>query len=61
RFKIHRLARFGQRYAAHEIPDPYTGGPAAFEHALDLIEDAVDGWLHQLLAPQPPRTVLTSP
>ncbi|MCS6810409.1 MAG: low molecular weight phosphotyrosine protein phosphatase, partial [Tepidimonas sp.] len=47
RFKIHRLARFGQRYAAHEIPDPYTGGPAAFEHALDLIEDAVDGWLHQ--------------
>ena len=27
------------------VPDPYYGAPAGFEHVLDLIEDACDGWL----------------
>ena len=26
-----------------EVPDPYFGGPAGFEHVLDLLEDACDG------------------
>jgi len=26
-----------------EVPDPYYGSPAAFEHALNLIEPACDG------------------
>jgi protein-tyrosine phosphatase len=25
-----------------EVPDPYTGGPADFEHVLDLVERAAD-------------------
>jgi protein-tyrosine phosphatase len=40
------------RYAAatdiDEVPDPYYGPPAGFEHALDLIEGACDGLLHEL-------------
>ena len=33
-----------------DLPDPYYGGPAAFERMLDLIEDAVDGLLAGPLA-----------
>jgi protein-tyrosine phosphatase len=35
-----------------EIPDPYYGGPAGFEHVLDLVEDACDGALQRLQAGQ---------
>ena len=31
-----------------EVPDPYYGSMAGFEHALDLIEPACDGLLHDL-------------
>lgn len=36
-----------------DVPDPYTGGAAAFDHSLDLIEDACAGLadhLHSALA-----------
>lgn len=33
-----------------DVPDPYFGGPAGFEHVLDLVEDACDGLVHQLQA-----------
>ncbi len=32
------------------VPDPYYGGPAGFDHVLDLVEDACDGLLPQLQA-----------
>ena len=32
------------------VPDPYYGGPAGFDHVLDLVEDACDGLLAQLQA-----------
>lgn len=38
--KIYRLTAFCQRCQAHEVPDPYYGGYAGFEHVLDLAEDA---------------------
>ncbi len=31
-----------------EVPDPYYGGPAGFEHVLDLVEDACDGVIERL-------------
>ena len=36
-----------------EVPDPYYGGPAGFEHVLDLVEDACEGVLERLRAGQP--------
>lgn len=36
----------------HEVPDPYYGGPAGFDHVLDLVEDACDGLVERLRAGQ---------
>jgi protein-tyrosine phosphatase len=33
-----------------EVPDPYYGGPLGFERVLDLVEDAAEGLLEDLLA-----------
>ena len=32
-----------------QVPDPYHGGEAGFEHVLDLVEDASEGLLNFLL------------
>ena len=32
-----------------EVPDPYYGGPTGFERVLDLIEDATEGFIDELL------------
>lgn len=31
-----------------EVPDPYYGGPSGFDHVLDLLEQACDGWIERL-------------
>ena len=33
---------------AREVPDPYYGGAAGFEHVLDLVEDAARGLLRDM-------------
>ena len=33
------------RRAGHDVPDPYSGDEADFEHALDLIEQGTPGLL----------------
>jgi protein-tyrosine phosphatase len=38
-----------------DVPDPYSGGTAAFEYALDLIERGCQTLLAQLSAAAPPR------
>jgi protein-tyrosine phosphatase len=35
-------------FAPMPVPDPYMGGPEAFEQVLDLIEAAADGWIVEL-------------
>jgi protein-tyrosine phosphatase len=34
--------------AGREVPDPYYGGPSGFDHVLDLLEMACDGWIERL-------------
>lgn len=34
--------------AVREVPDPYYGGAAEYEHALDLIEAGCRGWIDRL-------------
>jgi protein-tyrosine phosphatase len=37
-----------ERFAAVEVPDPYTSGPAMFEQVLDIVESASDAWVERL-------------
>jgi protein-tyrosine phosphatase len=37
-----------RHFSSEEIPDPYYGGEAGFEHVLDLLEDACAGLLQEL-------------
>lgn len=46
--KLQLLTDFCRRHDAHEVPDPYYGHAADFEHVLDLVEDACDGLLARL-------------
>ena len=41
--KVRRLTEFCLKYDETVVPDPYYDGPSAFEHVLDLVEDACDG------------------
>ena len=42
------LTQHCRRHQAREVPDPYYGGEAGFEHVLDLLEDACAGLLDSL-------------
>jgi protein-tyrosine phosphatase len=32
------------------VPDPYYGGPQGFEQVLDLLEEAAEGLLREILS-----------
>jgi protein-tyrosine phosphatase len=47
--RIAALTAYCRRHSgAHEVPDPYYGGPQGFEQVLDLLEDACTGLLEAL-------------
>lgn len=50
--KIHLFLAWSEGLKQKEIPDPYHGDVADYEHALDLIERASDDWLTYLLQQQ---------
>ena len=54
RAKLRRLTDFSRHHSDDEVPDPYYGGDAGFEHVLDLIEDACDGLIAALKASDAP-------
>lgn len=43
--KLHRFLEFASQDSELDVPDPYYGGDAGFEHVLDLIESAASGLL----------------
>lgn len=49
RHKIRRFLDFAPHMEEEDVPDPYYGGEAGFDHALDLIEAASKGLLAQLM------------
>jgi protein-tyrosine phosphatase len=53
RHKVRLFLGYARRSAQREVPDPYYGGAAGFEHVLDLVEDAAEGLLEAILAPEP--------
>ncbi|MEB3316988.1 MAG: low molecular weight protein-tyrosine-phosphatase [Cyanobacteriota bacterium] len=46
--RIEPITRYCRRHNLEEVPDPYYGGPAGFEHVLDILEDACAGFLDSL-------------
>lgn len=47
RHKCQRLTDYCSKKCS-EVPDPYYGGAAGFEHVLDIVEDACAGILQKL-------------
>ena len=50
RARVRMFLDFAPGVREVEVPDPYVGGPEGFEHVLDLIEEASDGLLAEVLA-----------
>lgn len=46
--KIQLMTAYSKSYAQKEIPDPFYGNRSAFDLALDMIEDACEGFLTHL-------------
>jgi protein-tyrosine phosphatase len=46
--KVRRMTEFCLVLDSPVVPDPYYGGPSAFEHVLDLVEDATDGLIRHI-------------
>ena len=46
--KLSPMAHWLKKHEAGRIPDPYYDGPEAFEHVLDLLEDACAGLIAAL-------------
>jgi protein-tyrosine phosphatase len=45
--EVVRMVDYCRVIDADEVPDPYYGGPAGFEHVLDILEDACSGLLRR--------------
>ena len=45
--RVVRMCDYCEMQTAEEVPDPYYGGAAGFEHVLDILEDACAGLLRQ--------------
>ncbi len=48
--RIRLLMEFAPRAARSAVPDPYYGGEQGFEEVLDLLEEAAEGLIDELLA-----------
>ena len=47
--KVKLFMDFSESYTVEEVPDPYYGGSNGFDHVIDLIEDASNGFIKQLV------------
>ena len=45
---IQPMLSFSTAFSETEVPDPYYGGEAGFEHVLDLLEDACSNLLDDI-------------
>ena len=49
---VRPMLSYSRRFQETEVPDPYYGGEAGFEHVLDLLEDACSNLLDELSPPE---------
>ena len=50
RQRVRLMLEFAPAADDEDVPDPYYGGPVGFERVLDLVEEASNGLLDELLA-----------
>src|SRR5688500_1893822 len=50
RERIRLMMEFAPQAAVRAVPDPYYGGPQGFEQVLDLLEEAAEGLLKEVLS-----------
>ena len=48
--KLNKMTDFSKELNYDEVPDPYYGGDAGFELVLDLLEDACEGLLEEVIS-----------
>jgi protein-tyrosine phosphatase len=53
--KIRRLLSFSRKYPNLDVVDPYYGGAQGFEENLDMIEDAVQGLIREIIGDKQAR------
>lgn len=46
--KIYLMTAFAKSFKNEPVPDPYYEGAGAFEHVLDILEDACSGLLEEI-------------
>ena len=46
--EILKIQDFSSIFAEKEVPDPYFGGDAGFDHVLDILEDSVSCFLEDI-------------
>jgi len=46
--KIYKIQDFSSIFLEKEVPDPYFGGDAGFDHVLDILEDSVSCFLENI-------------
>jgi protein-tyrosine phosphatase len=53
--RIRLLMEFAPNAISRTVPDPYYGGAEGFEDVLDLLQEAAEGLLQELLRAEPRR------
>ncbi|MBD2357239.1 low molecular weight phosphotyrosine protein phosphatase [Tolypothrix sp. FACHB-123] len=48
--KVRLMCDFCSRYNLKEVPDPYYGGPEGFNQVIDLLVDACEGLLKNIMS-----------
>jgi protein-tyrosine phosphatase len=49
RHKVHLMCDFCTEHSLKEVPDPYYGGSEGFNQVMDLLDDACDGLLKDVV------------
>ena len=48
RAKVSLISDYAKKRREKEVPDPYYGGPAGFDHVIDILEDACANFLDEV-------------
>ncbi|MEE4185150.1 MAG: low molecular weight protein-tyrosine-phosphatase [Gammaproteobacteria bacterium] len=47
RARVEQVLNYSRRYRGAAVPDPYYGGSEGFQRVIDMLDDAIDGFLER--------------